>query len=73
MLHPERIDNGIELMVFNVDFLGALLEYGIAVIVVTKGKTDIAPGNILRGILQMTLLVFGTFASVFAAPIDDFM
>lgn len=56
-----------------VGFAGAIPEHGIAVVAAAKGKTDIALGNILGGILQMTLLVFGLFASIVTAPIDSFM
>ena len=56
-----------------VGFAGAIPEHGIAVVAAAKGKTDIALGNILGGILQMTLLIFGLFASIVTAPIDSFM
>ena len=56
-----------------VGFSGAIPEHGIAVVAAAKGKTDIALGNILGGILQMTLLIFGAFAAIVPAPIDDFM
>ncbi len=63
----------IGLLALIVGFAGAIPEHGIAVVAAAKGKTDIALGNILGGMLQMTLLVFGAFASIVKAPITDFM
>jgi Ca2+/Na+ antiporter len=56
-----------------VGFSGAIPEHGVAVVAAAKGKTDVALGNILGGILQMSLLVFGAFAVIEPAPIDYFM
>jgi Ca2+/Na+ antiporter len=71
MLHTTHIEVGIAALI--VGFSGAVPEHGIAVVAATKGKTDVALGNILGGILQMTLLVFGAFAAIVKAPIDGFM
>ncbi|NHJ31577.1 MAG: hypothetical protein FK732_01825 [Asgard group archaeon] len=71
VLHETHIHVG--LMALIVGFAGAVPEHGIAVVAAAKGKTDIALGNILGGILQMTLLIFGIFASIVSAPIDGFM
>lgn len=71
VLHETSIHVG--LMALIVGFSGAIPEHGIAVVAASKGKTDIALGNILGGILQMTLLVFGAFAAIVTVPIDVFM
>ncbi len=71
VLHATDIHVG--LMALIVGFSGAIPEHGIAVVAATKGKTDIALGNILGGILQMTLLIFGIFAAIVTVPIDVFM
>ncbi len=73
MLHSPKITLDIGIVALIVGFSGAIPEHGIAVVAAAKGKTDIALGNILGGILQMTLLVFGAFAALVPAPIDDFM
>ncbi len=73
MLHSPKITLDIGIVALIVGFSGAIPEHGIAVVASAKGKTDIALGNILGGILQMTLLVFGAFAALVPAPIDDFM
>ncbi|NHJ06310.1 MAG: hypothetical protein EAX90_15900 [Candidatus Heimdallarchaeota archaeon] len=73
MLESPKINIQIELVALIVGFSGAIPEHGIAVVAATKGKTDVALGNILGGILQMTLLIFGTFAAIVYAPINDFM
>lgn len=56
-----------------VGFAGAIPEHGIAVVAAAKGKTDVALGNIIGGILQMTLLIFPIFAIITPAPMDYFM
>jgi len=71
VLHATDIHVG--LMALIVGFSGAIPEHGIAVVAAAKGKTDIALGNILGGILQMTLLIFGAFAAIVTVPIDAFM
>ncbi|NHJ83879.1 MAG: hypothetical protein FK734_00370 [Asgard group archaeon] len=73
MLESPQIVLDVEVVALIVGFAGAIPEHGIAVVAATKGKTDVALGNILGGILQMTLLVFGAFASIVKAPINDFM
>ncbi|MHA1212020.1 MAG: hypothetical protein ACTSSH_06130, partial [Candidatus Heimdallarchaeota archaeon] len=72
MLHSFHGLN-IGIIALIVGFSGAVPEHGIAVVAAAKGKTDVALGNILGGILQMSLLVFGAFAIIVAAPINDFM
>ncbi|MHA1124556.1 MAG: hypothetical protein ACTSO7_08130 [Candidatus Heimdallarchaeota archaeon] len=71
VLHTTELNIGIVALI--VGFAGAIPEHGIAVVAATKGKTDVALGNILGGILQMVLLVFGAFAIIVPAPIDIFM
>ncbi|MBN1329245.1 MAG: hypothetical protein JXA54_07205 [Candidatus Heimdallarchaeota archaeon] len=66
-------DLSIGLIALIVGFSGAVPEHGIAVVAAAKGKTDVALGNILGGMLQMTLLIFGLFALIVKAPINDFM
>ncbi|HUT80174.1 MAG TPA: sodium/calcium exchanger protein [Candidatus Bathyarchaeia archaeon] len=66
-------DLSIGLIALIVGFSGAVPEHGIAVMAAVKGKTDVALGNILGGMLQMTLLIFGLFAIIVPAPINDFM
>ena len=73
MLHSEQINISIEIMALIIGFSGAIPEHGIAVVAASKGKTDVALGNILGGMLQMTLLIFGAFAAIVRAPINDFM
>ncbi|MBD3192089.1 MAG: hypothetical protein GF308_15695 [Candidatus Heimdallarchaeota archaeon] len=69
----ETIDLDVEIMALIVGFSGAVPEHGIAVVAAAQGKTDVALGNLLGGILQMTLLIFGAFATIVRAPINDFM
>lgn len=69
----ETIDLDVEIMALIVGFSGAIPEHGIAVVAAAQGKTDVALGNLLGGILQMTLLIFGAFATIVRAPINDFM
>ncbi|MHA1504387.1 MAG: hypothetical protein ACTSPT_04255, partial [Candidatus Heimdallarchaeota archaeon] len=71
VLHTTDLNIGIVALI--VGFSGAIPEHGIAVVAAAKGKTDVALGNILGGILQMVLLVFGAFAIIVPAPIDIFM
>ena len=71
VLHTTDLNIGIVALI--VGFSGAIPEHGIAVVAATKGKTDVALGNILGGILQMVLLIFGAFAIIVPAPIDIFM
>jgi Ca2+/Na+ antiporter len=71
VLHTTDLSIGIVALI--VGFSGAIPEHGIAVVAATKGKTDVALGNILGGILQMVLLIFGAFAIIVPAPIDYFM
>ena len=71
VLHTTNLNIGIVALI--VGFSGAIPEHGIAVVAAAKGKTDVALGNILGGILQMVLLVFGAFAIIIPAPIDFFM
>ncbi|MFW9923197.1 MAG: hypothetical protein ACFFDW_07935 [Candidatus Thorarchaeota archaeon] len=73
LMEEPTIDISIELMALIVGFSGAIPEHGIAVVAATKGKTDVALGNILGGLLQMTLLIFGAFCIIFPAPINGFM
>ncbi|MCF2144337.1 MAG: hypothetical protein K9W42_11610 [Candidatus Heimdallarchaeota archaeon] len=69
----EHTSINIGLAALLVGFSGSIPEHGIAVVAAAKGKTDVALGNIIGGILQMTLLVFGAFAMIIPAPIDYFM
>ncbi len=71
VLHTTDLNIGIVALI--VGFSGAIPEHGIAVVAAAKGKTDVALGNILGGILQMVLLIFGAFAIIVPAPIDIFM
>jgi len=73
MLEAPQIDMEIEIVALLVGFSGAVPEHGIAVVAATKGKTEVALGNIVGGMLQMTLLIFGIFGSITPAPINDFM
>ncbi|MHA1629683.1 MAG: hypothetical protein ACTSXO_05120 [Candidatus Heimdallarchaeota archaeon] len=69
----EHTSINIGLAALLVGFSGSIPEHGIAVVAAAKRKTDVALGNIIGGILQMTLLIFGTFAMIIPAPIDYFM
>jgi Ca2+/H+ antiporter len=69
----ETTSLNVEIMALIVGFSGAIPEHGIAVVAAHQGKTDVALGNLLGGILQMTLLVFGAFACIVRAPINDFI
>jgi len=71
LLEHTSINIGLAALI--VGFSGSVPEHGIAVVAAAKGKTDVALGNIIGGILQMTLLVFGAFAIIIPAPIDYFM
>ncbi len=71
VLHETDLNIGLIALI--VGFAGAVPEHGIAVVAAVKGKTDVALGNILGGMLQMTLLIFGLFALIVPAPINDFM
>jgi Ca2+/Na+ antiporter len=73
LLHSPEINLSIGVVALIVGFSGAIPEHGVAVVAAAKGKTDVALGNILGGILQMSLVVFGAFAVIIPAPIDYFM
>jgi Ca2+/Na+ antiporter len=69
----ETTSLNIGIIALIIGFSGAIPEHGVAVVAAAKGKTDVALGNILGGILQMSLLIFGVFAIIVPAPIDYFM
>ncbi|MDF1539586.1 MAG: hypothetical protein P1Q69_11865 [Candidatus Thorarchaeota archaeon] len=52
---------------------GALPEHGIAVIAATKGKVGLAIGNLIGGVLQITLLVAGGIGIFVPIPLDKYV
>ena len=52
---------------------GALPEHGIAVIAATRGKVGLAVGNLVGGVLQITLLVGGGIGMFVPIPLDRYV
>jgi Ca2+/Na+ antiporter len=52
---------------------GSLPEHGIALIVASKGKANIAVGNLIGGVLQILLLVAGGIGTIVPIPLDRYV
>lgn len=52
---------------------GALPEHGIALTAASKGKTSIALGNLLGGVLQVVLLIMGGVGIFVSIPLDRYV
>jgi Ca2+/H+ antiporter len=52
---------------------GALPEHGVALTAASKGKTSIALGNLLGGVLQIVLLIMGVVGIFVLIPLDRYV
>jgi cation:H+ antiporter len=52
---------------------GSLPEHGIALIAASKGKANIAVGNLVGGVLQIILLVAGGIGAIVPIPLDRYV
>ncbi len=52
---------------------GAIPEHGIAVVAAVKGKIGLAIGNLIGGVLQIVLLIFGGIGMFVLIPLDRYV
>lgn len=52
---------------------GAIPEHGIAVVAAVKGKIGLAIGNLIGGVLQIVLLIFGGIGIFVLIPLDRYV
>ncbi|MHA2424326.1 MAG: sodium:calcium antiporter [Candidatus Thorarchaeota archaeon] len=67
------IGDPVYIAAFILGAAGALPEHGIAVIGATKGKVGLAVGNLVGGVLQLTLLVGGGIGMFVPIPLDRYV
>ena len=67
------IGNPVYIAALILGAAGALPEHGIAVIAATKGKVGLAVGNLIGGVLQITLLVVGGIGIFVPIPLDRYV
>jgi cation:H+ antiporter len=53
--------------------VGSLPEHGIALVAASKGKANIAVGNLVGGVLQIVLLVSGGIGIIVPIPLDRYV
>jgi len=53
--------------------LGSIPEHGIALIGGKKGLTELSVANLLSGVVQSVLVVFGVIATIFPVTLDGYM
>jgi cation:H+ antiporter len=67
------IGNPVTIAAIILGAAGALPEHGIALTAASKGKTSIALGNLLGGVLQVVLLIMGAVGIFVLIPLDRYV
>ncbi|MFX1481727.1 MAG: hypothetical protein ACFFCP_00910 [Promethearchaeota archaeon] len=67
------IGNQVAIAALILGAAGAIPEHGIALIAAAKGKTGIAIGNLIGGVLQIVLLVMGGIGIFVPIPLDRYV
>jgi cation:H+ antiporter len=65
--------NPVALTALILGAAGSLPEHGIALVAASKGKANIAVGNLVGGILQIVLLVAGGIGTIVPIPLDRYV
>lgn len=68
-----RLDLSFITVAILLGALGSIPEHGIALVGAREGLTDLSLANLLAGISQAILIVFGSIALLVAVPLGDYV
>ncbi|MCF2136254.1 MAG: hypothetical protein K9W43_03355 [Candidatus Thorarchaeota archaeon] len=68
-----QLGDPVTIAAFILGLAGALPEHGVAIMAASRGKTNLAVGNLIGGVLQIVLLVMGGIGIFVPIPLDRYV